>query len=192
MLRRDFLHQLATACAGTPLALSVAACSQSPSPVPASPELDQQNTRRFIRERLPMITVLAEGIIPATDTPGAEGAGVPAFLALLYSEWFLPEQQTRFENGLHALNADTQHHHGSSFLQLSPEERSHMLLKWDDEAFQTSPKSASAEFFSWFKKLTVIGYYTSEVGQLEELKARFGAGQNTAAGPILEPPPFRT
>ncbi len=192
MLRRDFLNQLSVACAGAPLVLAIASCSQSSLSVRTPLELARPQAPSLADGQVRMVAGLAEGIIPATDTPGAIGAGVPEFLALLYSDWFLPEQQSRFAAGLAALDAETMHRYGQEFIQLSPERQSDMLTRWDEQAFSTPSTTTAAEFFRWFKKLTVIGYYTSEIGQLEELKARFGAGQDTPAGPILEPPPFQT
>ena len=49
---------------------------------------------------------------------------------------------------------------------------------------------APRPFFRRFKSLVVTGYYTSQVGQEEELKVQFGAGQDESAGPIMRPPPF--
>lgn len=195
MLRREFLSQLAAACAGAPLALSTASCAQASLSAHASLDSAQQRTASLTDGQMRMITDLAEGIIPATDTPGAIGAGVPEFLALLYSEWFMPQQQSRFRTGLTELDADALRRHGQQFVRLSPARQSDMLTRWDELAFPASSaaaESVTGEFFRWFKKLTVIGYYTSEVGQLQELKAQFGAGQDTPAGPILQPPPFRT
>jgi hypothetical protein len=39
---------------------------------------------------------MAEGILPATDTPGARAAGVPDFIATLFNEWMLLEEQQAF------------------------------------------------------------------------------------------------
>lgn len=191
MLRRDFLSRLAVACAAAQLALpelgSADLLSLDGARTPRT-----GSTRTLTAAQRRMIADLAEGIIPPTDTPGARGAGVPEFLALLYSEWCLPEQQTRWIDGLAALGRDTQQAFGREFAELPAEDQLTMLQKWDDEAFAASPVSPSGAFFRWFKSLTLIGYYTSEAGQLEELRVRFGAGQDTAAGPIIKPPPFKT
>jgi Gluconate 2-dehydrogenase subunit 3 len=192
MQRRDFLSQLAAACAGAPLLLPDLSFAGTYHVARASHAADMESARGFPTERIRMIEDLAEGIIPATDTPGAKGAGVPEFLELLYSEWCLPEQQARFEAGLIALDANAIGQYGRDFVQLSRDEQLALLRRWDDEAFETPPATAAGEFFRWFKNLTIIGYYTSEVGQMQELKVRFGSGQDTPAGPILQPPPFRT
>ncbi|WP_211211183.1 gluconate 2-dehydrogenase subunit 3 family protein, partial [Asticcacaulis biprosthecium] len=41
----------------------------------------------YTADELALVTFLADAIIPRTDTPGAVGAGVPAYMDHLYLTW---------------------------------------------------------------------------------------------------------
>ena len=49
---------------------------------------------------LALIAAMVDGVIPATDTPGAVGAGVPEFLRNIFDNWFLEDQQVAFRKSL--------------------------------------------------------------------------------------------
>jgi hypothetical protein len=136
-----------------------------------------------------LIDALAEGILPASDTPGARAAKVPEFIALLFDEWMLVEEQQSFRTGLAGLASDCAKTQGKAFDACTAEHQLSLLERWDREAMSAAP-DAPRPFFRRFKNLVVTGYYTSQVGQEEELKVQFGAGQDVSAGPIMRPPPF--
>jgi hypothetical protein len=139
-----------------------------------------------------LVAAMAEGIIPATDTPGAQGAGVPAFITLLFAEWFLPEEQIAFRKGLKSFEAASQAQFKRGFVELTPEQQLTLLNAWDREvarARNAGPPPYPP--FAQFKSLTVVGYYTSEVGQTQELKTVLDAGESDPNGPVMMPVPFR-
>src|SRR5258705_9295502 len=140
---------------------------------------------------LAFVGALAEGIIPATETPGAIGAGVPQFVGLLFTDWFTREEQIDFRSGLAALSRASQAKCSRVFASCDPAQQQALLSDWDKDAFADRPHDAPKPFFRRFKELTIIGYYTSEVGQNQELKAEFGGGQDVPGGPVSQPPPFR-
>ena len=72
MDRREFLIQAATAAAWSPSLVRAVEAGGDLHQMPAASLFDE-------RQRS-MVSVLAELIIPQTDTPGAAGAGVPAFI----------------------------------------------------------------------------------------------------------------
>ena len=47
-----------------------------------------------------MVRVLAEMIIPATDTPGAIEAGVPRFIEMMVADWYTDTERGIFLDGL--------------------------------------------------------------------------------------------
>ena len=138
---------------------------------------------------LRFVDALAEGILPATDTPGARAAKVPEFIAMLFDEWMLADDQRAFRTGLATLDAECTHSLGRPFADCAPAQQLTLLEQWDRAASQ-APSGTQAPFFRRFKSLVVTAYYTSEIGQVEELKIQFGAGQDSPAGPVMATPPF--
>lgn len=185
MDRRTFLSRLALATA-LPLAFRAREGSAAEPPAPGSdgpfePALTADE-RRFV-------DALADGILPATDTPGARAAKVPDFIAILFNEWMLADEQQTFRAGLATLAAECTHSLGQPFADCTPAEQLMLLEQWDRAASQV-PRGPEVPFFRRFKSLVVTAYYTSEIGEVEELKIQFGAGQDTPTGAVMATPPF--
>jgi hypothetical protein len=126
-----------------------------------------------------MVAQLAELIIPTTDTPGAIAAGVPAFIDHIVSTWCTPKERAIFAAGLTALDAFCQAQYGCAFTACDARQRELALADAEQRARgYRSPAGGSifsdtdedAPFFYKLKQLTVLGYYTSEVGGTQELR----------------------
>lgn len=123
--------------------------------------------------------VLTEMIIPTTDTPGAIAAGVPHFVELMVSDWYTPRERQIFFAGLKALDQSSEVLSGMGFLNCTDDQRLSLLEQAEEGA--AGYKSPVADnplrpredeekpFFSKLKELTVLGYYTSEIGAKQEL-----------------------
>jgi hypothetical protein len=131
------------------------------------------------------IAVIAEHIIPETDTPGAIAAGVPDFIHRIVAEWYTPAERTIFLDGLADLDRDSRKRFAAEFLAL-PAARQIALLE-ELDAQRWGGVAGDSPFFAKIKELTILGYYTSEVGSRHELAyrpipgayrghAHFGAG----------------
>lgn len=130
-----------------------------------------------------MVRVLAEMIIPATDTPGAIEAGVPRFIEMMVADWYTDTERGIFLDGLAALDASCRNAYGQDFLGCSVEQRVAALSEAEKNAAgYVSPLppgflAAMAKlidertpFFAKLKELTVVGYFSSEVGATEFLE----------------------
>jgi hypothetical protein len=124
------------------------------------------------------VVTIAELIIPATDTPGASAAKVNEFVDLVLSEWFDAAERTRFLEGLADVDARSRKRFANDFTACTPEQQTELLQLLDAdvaalrEAERRGDKvegSTSQRFFRTIKRLTLVGYYTSEVGATEEL-----------------------
>ena len=118
------------------------------------------------------LVVLTDLILPATDTPGAKAAGVNAFIDLLLAEWVDPEDKDRFLKGLADVDARAHAAFGKDFLQGTPEQQTVLLVSLDDDAarWKASPAATRGPepFYRTLKWMTLFGYFTSEVGALQE------------------------
>jgi hypothetical protein len=131
-------------------------------------------------EQLEMIARLAELIIPKTDTPGAIEAGVPAFIHQIVVDWYTESERAIFLDGLAGLEAAARQHWSRGFLDLEPAEQAQLLTEleppMDDASVVVAavPPGAGGDvpFFQKLKELTVLGYYTSEMGATSELLYR--------------------
>jgi hypothetical protein len=114
-----------------------------------------------------LIADIADTIIPATDTPGARAAGVPAFIEHILFDWLSAEERDRFLAGMRAFPTQATAKAGRPFAKLSTDERVALLTG------MIAAEEASGDRFPGFvgdmKRLTVYGYYTSEIGATQEL-----------------------
>jgi len=124
------------------------------------------------------VVTIADLIIPATDTPGAAAAKVNEFIDLCLGEWFDADERKRFLDGLAEVDARSTKRFGKDFTTCTPEQQTEMLQLLDAEtaALRDADKqglhrepSPSQRFFGNMKRLTLLGYFTSEVGVTEEL-----------------------
>lgn len=131
---------------------------------------------------------IAETILPETKTPGAKAAKVGAFMALMVTDTYTPEDQTVFRNGMKQLDEQSKKdNNGASFMSSTPEQRLALLEKLDKEAKdyhdskearkreqeteqRTQPADTTKKvedpehYFRMMKELTLLGYFTSEIG----------------------------
>ena len=134
-----------------------------------------------------LITTISELIIPETDTPGAKTAGVNEFIDKMLSEWFNPEEKEHFRKGLAEVNSAAIDKFSLEFTKLSINQQVEVLRDFEDRSLvksndeeigtdQTGVYSVEENitilkpFFTQMKELTLVGYYTSEIGITQELK----------------------
>jgi len=127
-----------------------------------------------------MTQVLAEMIIPRTDTPGAIDAGVPHFIELMVSDWYTETERAIYFEGLLSLDVYCQKHFSKAFLKSDAEQRIAALEQAEKEAgsykvpanknIAKEVEDENKPFFLKLKELTVLGYYTSKEGAQKELR----------------------
>src|SRR5437773_10763855 len=135
----------------------------------------QWEPRTLSPAQLELVATVAEHIIPQTDTPGARAAGVHRFVDTLLTDHYAATERDRFLAGLADVDARAQSAHGQPFPRCSPEQRIVLLKEMDARAY-ASGRGDDGWFFRRLKELTVVGYYTSEIGAMRELHmSPFGA-----------------
>lgn len=136
-----------------------------------------------------LVATVAEHIIPTTDTPGARAAGVHRFVDTMLAEYYPAADRQRFVAGLAALDARARRECGGrEFLRCGAAEQRALLERIDAEAFAAPPPPASDEtrFFRTMKELTLLGYYTSEVGATRELRYAAVPGRFDGCVPLAQ------
>lgn len=125
-----------------------------------------------------MVEQLAELIIPRTDTPGAIDAGAPLFIEQIVSGWYSQSERILFLDGLDSIDAWCTAHHGQGFLFCDSAAQTAALTAAEVAASSYRPAASQgvfgvpdeqSPFFFKLRLLTVLGFYTSEVGATQEL-----------------------
>jgi len=133
--------------------------------------------RTLSASQMELVAVIAEHIIPETDTPGARAAGVHRFVDTLLTDHYPAAERDRFLAGLGGVDARSRSRHGTPFVECAPAQRVALLTEMDEEAYPPRGGDATAAtpagdetwFFRRMKELTLVGYYTSEIGATREL-----------------------
>lgn len=143
------------------------------------------------------VVAMIDQIIPATDTPGAKGARVNEFIDVILTEWALPEERKNFLDGLAGIDKQSQSLYGKNFADASAEQQLVQLRAIDNAVManrsvrprhgNTVPKpdaQLEGDFWEVFKRITIHGYYTSEVGFTQELKMEIIPGAQHGCNPL--------
>ena len=136
-------------------------------------------------------------ILPATDTPGAKAARVNEFMDVILTDWATADERERFLAGLDDVDTQANAVFGKNFLDASLVQQTVLLQALDDSVdwAQPLPKEPAVsssrrfnqlrgEFFRSFKLMTIHGYYTSEIGQTQELKREIIPGVFHGCAPV--------
>lgn len=118
-------------------------------------------------DMLELTGVLAELIIPKTDTPGALAVDAHHTISHLLRACASRQQQTWFVAGLERIDAIAKAKGGKRFVALAPARQVALLTALDAGAAPFNP--ADRQFFSQLKSYTAFAYYTSEPGATREL-----------------------
>lgn len=113
------------------------------------------------------VSRIADLIIPATDTPGAVAAGAPAYTDYVVSK--NEEHQKPMREGLAWLDHEAGERHGKRFVEMAEQQQIEMLVPLSDAADRGEVKTAAERFFRMIKSMTADGYYTSQIGLVQEL-----------------------
>lgn len=185
MNRRQALYQLSLIVGGSISATTFAGVMGG---CQAEPVTDAWIPQTLTPDQDAMVSIITELIIPETDTPGARAAGVNVFVDKMLTGWFRQEERTNFNEGLMAVDAKATELTGKPFVQGSEEDQVQVLLALEQEATTTNATGGSdlPPFFSVIKELTLVGYYTSEVGATQELQWLAAPGRFDGCAPLEE------
>jgi len=129
------------------------------------------------------VKVMAELILPRTDTPGATDVGASEFIDLMLTEWYDGGERDRFLNGLEDVDHRSHSLFGKDFVDCPAIQQAEILTDLGAEmgeaaelapgrarSLQGSPPRTGESFYPMLRRLTLTAYYTSEAGATGELK----------------------
>lgn len=124
-------------------------------------------TEGFTDEDRALLDEIGETIIPATAIPGAKAVGIGAFMAMMVTDCYNDRQHATFKAGLGRINEAARAKWGKPFVACSAEERTALANQLDaEQKAHHAAKSASEEahYFRMMKELSVLGFFSSQVG----------------------------
>jgi hypothetical protein len=143
------------------------------------------------------VVAMTDIILPATETPGAKGAKVNEFIDVILTDWATAPERQNFLSGLGNVDERSITLFGKPFVDASTAQQEVLLRAMDDEwvrlesvpkprttAYQKRDQQLKDPFFGVFKRLTLVGYYTSEIGFSQELKKEIIPGSYHGCQPI--------
>ncbi len=135
----------------------------------------------FSADQFALLEQVTEVIIPATDTPGAIGAGVPAFIRDLLMNWGSLESRAQIAGVLETIEQRTWSKHGAAFLELPDSQRLELMRVYDEESVRAHDPA-----YRKFKQMVLLGYYHSEIGATQELRFELVPGAWRSCLPLNE------
>ncbi|WP_234572128.1 gluconate 2-dehydrogenase subunit 3 family protein [Rhodohalobacter sp. 614A] len=150
----------------------------------AQPGVDW-NPVLFSNDQARLVTSLADVIIPADEYPSASEAGVPAFIESMINEVYTEEQRNEFLEGLDSFAENSRITLETDFFDSSDERRYEVVYNENQSALEID-RNESASFFLRFKELTILGYFTSEIGASEVLRYEAIPGMYDGCMPFEE------
>jgi gluconate 2-dehydrogenase gamma chain len=141
----------------------------------------------FNEEQAVIIGDLAENIIPRTNTPGAKDAGVPAFIDAFVKDVYTKEEQEKLLVELKEFNEGSRDRYHRFFIECTPDSQALYVNQVNIDALKEmrniadgwwATTKAERSFLLKMKELTILGFFSSEIGATQVLQ------YNPAPGPF--------
>ena len=168
MNRRDALSRVALILGGTIVGANVFLEGCKPADRKAITGLD------FQPEDIAYLDEVADTILPTTaSSPGAKAAAVGTFMTVMVKDCYDENDQKIFLDGMNKLQDASRKKYDRYFMEATPQQRHDLLVELDNEQKEHSKnkkKEDPAHYFRMMKELTLLGYFTSEIGATKALR----------------------
>ena len=114
-----------------------------------------------------LLDEIADTILPTTKTPGAKAAMVGPFMALMVTDCYDEKDQKIVRQGMQQLDEASRKASNATFMSATPQARLALLESLDREqkTYMDGKKDGDpSHYFRMMKELTLLGYFTSEIG----------------------------
>lgn len=153
----------------------------------AAQRLATGNPVLFTADQDALVADLADVIIPTTSTPGAKAAKVNEIIDVVLKDCYKKADQQTFIDGLTMTQKMSQDAYGKSYGQLDNTQKIDIMKKLEADAKAQkagmsravagqqdvqipAEKRNTTPFFTMLKDLTLMGYFTSEIGATQALE----------------------
>ncbi len=160
--RRDALVYLATLVGATVVGPRIAAAPIGPVQAAA-----------FTPAEIALLAEIGDTIIPDTDIPGAKAVGIGEFLAMMITDCYEPGDQQRIRQGLTEITTRYRDEYGGDFVGGPSASRTELLNDLDREQkahHEDLSPGDPPHYFRVLKELTILGYFSSEVGATQAVR----------------------
>jgi len=168
MNRREALSRVAWVLGGTVIGANIFLEGCKPADKKGMTGLD------FRPEDIAYLDEIAETILPVTaGSPGAKAAGVGAFMTVMVKDCYTEKDQEIFTEGMQKLQAACEKKNDKSFMECSPQQRHALLVELDTEQKDHAKNKKNDDpnhYFRMMKELTLLGYFTSEIGATKAMR----------------------
>lgn len=182
MNRRDALKQVAFLMGGAVSAHAILGIEKgycASASAPGQPAV-------FNDSQMQLVSRVAEIIIPRTDTPGATDVGVPGFIDRMLRDVYPKKDRNRYLAGLAEFEA-------AGFASLQTTQQVELVKRFHDAAIaeeRRRPRGAhdhpQRPFILMTKELTLLGFFTSQVGATQVLQYAAVPGSFHACIPLAQ------
>ncbi len=162
LTRREAVLHLATMLGATVVGPRLAAAS-----------FDLTQTGSFTAADIALLAEIGDTILPASDVPGAKDVGIGPFLAMMITDCYTGDDQVPIRAGLQRLDTGFTQRFGTSFVSGSAANRTTYLNELDREQREQQlalAPGALPHYFRILKELTILGYFSSEVGATQAVR----------------------
>ncbi|MEE1944869.1 gluconate 2-dehydrogenase subunit 3 family protein [Pedobacter sp. KR3-3] len=152
-----------------------------------SPNKSAKNEKiRFSQQQQDLLNEIGDTILPPTKSPGAKAANVGAFMEIMVRDCYEEKDQQAFIDGMKKLDEASKKIHGNGFMTINAQQKLAFIQQLDKEASDFQAKKGELEaaerkkdknfaglpnhYFIMIKQLTLLGYFTSEVGCTQAMR----------------------
>jgi hypothetical protein len=154
------------------------------------------NPHEWSEDDVAYLNEIGETILPQTSTPGAKAANVGQFMTIMINDCYEESDQKAFREGMDKLNDAANKSYSNNFMKITPTQRHDLLVQLDKEAKDYQKKldafndkegkkeseetskgnlkyvrqHMAPHYFTMMKQLTMLGYFTSQVGMTKALR----------------------
>jgi hypothetical protein len=164
MQRREAVQYISLLLGGTLVGANVfiTGCDTKPKG-----DTKQKDGGTFSESDIAFLDEVGDTILPATATPGAKAAHIGQFMSVMVSDCYEEANQKVFKDGIKKLDDLSKKQFDNGFLKASPQQRKDLLIQLDKEQkdyMKNKKPEDPSHYFRMMKELTLLGYFTSEIG----------------------------